>query len=170
MKAYKRKRIRNLNQGVSEENEIRSFIIITIVIVLIAGLVYGVTELTNKKDDKKEDTETKINYDVLSVGTIFNSVYDNYYVLIYNSDDENASLYKSIFDEYKEKKAKKIYYIDLKNKLNGAYYNINNDGKSNPKASKISEFNFGNLTLIEIKNKKIVNYIENSEKIIKTLS
>ena len=49
------------------------------------------------------------------------------------------------------------------------YYNKNNDNKSNKNAKTIDEFNFSDITLLEIKNKNIINYIDDYNEISKYL-
>jgi len=162
-KIIKNERIKyNTNE---DENIIRKLIIITIVVMVAIAGVYLVTELL-KKDETKEKVVTPgvINYDKLSVGTLLNRNYKEYYVLVYDSKDEKAVLYSTLLNRYMSQKEQKdyvkIYYCDLDNKLNKEYYNVNNDDKSNPKAENISELDFGKLTLLKVKNGKIVQYVE----------
>ena len=165
------KRLKGIKtSGDSDDNEIKSFIIIVIVIILIVGIIYGLSELLKKKDVKEEEKITgKINYDRISIGTLLNRPYDEYYVLIYNSNDNKSIIYSNLMSQYMSKKSQegyiKIYYCDLDNKINNIYYNVNEDNISNPKAEKISELDLGDLTLIKVKKGKIVNYYEDYEKI-----
>lgn len=162
-----KKNVKNIkyknNSG--DETEIKSFIVIIIVIVIVIGIIYGLTELL-KKEEKIEDnvTAVTIDYDKISVGTLLNRPYEEYYVLIYNSEDEKAINYSTLMTKYmqtsEEKDYIKIYYCDLANSLNNKYYNVNDDNMSNNKASSIEELDFGDLTLIKVSNGKITNYIE----------
>ena len=90
---------------------------------------------------------------------MLNRPYDEYYVLFYNSNDNNAVLYSMLLTKYMEKSSEsdyiKIYYCDLQNKINSDYYNVNKDNKSNPKAKTIDELDLGDLTLIKIKKGNI---------------
>ena len=170
-----RKKLKKLqmNNNTGDENEIKSFIIIVVVLMVLIGATYGVTELLNKKEktEKEETTTTEVNYDKIAIGNMLNAPYDEYYVLIYNADDTSAVMYSNLLSTYKNKKdSKKIYFCDLSNKLNSSYYNVNEDNKSNPKASKISELDLGDLTLIKVKKGKINGYYEEYEKIKKVLS
>lgn len=160
---------------VEDDNEVKTFVIIVVVIAILIGIIYGLTEIFSK-DKTDEDnliTTGVVNYDKVSVGTILNRPYDEYYVLVYNSDDKDAVLYSTLLTKYMQnsnsKNFIKAYFCDLTNSLNSKYYNINNDGKSNPKAKSIEEFNFGDLTLIKVKDGKISSYIEDYEKIKETL-
>ena len=166
--AKKLKRINN--SGSSDDNEVKSFIIIVVIITAIIGVIYGSSELLNKKN-KQEEKEVvgKINYDRISIGTLLNRPYNEYYVIIYNSQDDKSILYSSLTSQYMAKKSQdgyiKLYYCDLENKINSDYYNVNEDNISNPKAKSISELDLGDLTLIKVKKGKIVNYYEDYEEI-----
>lgn len=158
-------KVRNINISDGDNNEIKTFIIIIIVIAILTGIIYGITELL-KKEEKNENLVTSgvINYEKVSVGTILNRPYEEYYVLIYDGDSKDAVLYSTLLTKYMQKSNSKdyikAYYCDLSNSLNNKYYNVNNDGKSNKNANKIEDFDFGDLTLIKIKNGKIESYIE----------
>jgi len=153
-----------------DENEIKAFIIIIAVIAILVGAIYGLTELLKKDEVAADNTSIgEINYDIVSVGTLLNRPYDEYYVLVYNSDDSKAMLYTALLNRYiqntNDKDYVKIYHCDLKNKLNSNYYNVNNDNKSNANVTKTEEFDFSDLTLIKVNNGKITKYIEKYEKI-----
>lgn len=154
----------------TDENEIKSFIILVIIISILIGAIYGVTELLKKKDNNEETkTVGKINYDRISIGTLLNRPESEYYVMIYNTNDSNAIVYSTLLTQYMSKSSEKdyikIYYCDLENKINSNYYNVNNDNKSNPDAKKISELDLGDITLIKVKNGKIIKYVEDYNKI-----
>lgn len=164
------KNIKETKIASESDNFIKSFIIIFVVIALLIGIIYGVTELL-KKDEVVTDEVTagEINYDKISVGTILNRPYDKYYVMVYNASDDSAVLYSTILTKYMQSSSEddyiKIYYCDLSNSLNSKYYNKNNDNKSNAKVKEVSDFNFGDLTLLKIENGKITKYIEDLNQI-----
>lgn len=63
-------------------------------------------------------------------------------------------------NKYMDKeKSNKVYFCDLSNELNKKYY-VGEDKDSNPNATTSSELAFKDLTLIKIKNGKIVKYLE----------
>lgn len=171
-----KKNIKGMNiKDISEDSvEIKSFIIIVVVISVLIGAIYGLTELIKKEPAEEEKiTAGTINYDKLTVGTLLNRPYEEYYVLVYNSEDNNAVLYSTILSKYTQKNDKKdyikIYYCDLANSLNAKYYNVGEDDKSNPNAKNIEELDFGKVTLLKIKNGKINMYFEDISKIKETL-
>lgn len=163
------KTIKNIkvNENSEDENVVKKLIIITIVIAFIMGIVYIATEFVKDEPEKNEEAVAgEINYDKVAVGTILNRPYDEYYVLVYNAEDTNAVLYSTILTKYMQKEdSLKIYFCDLNNKLNSSYYNIGSDNISNPKATTIEEFDFSDLTLIKVNNKKITKYVEKLEDI-----
>lgn len=164
----------NSAKDIEDENSIKTLIIIIIIIAILIGIVYGATEILKKEPKPtNEITKGNINYDKTTIGTILNRPYDEYYVLIYNSEDNDAVLYSTILTKYMKNSNKKdyikIYYCDLSNKLNEPYYDVDNDNISNQNVSKIEEFDLGDLTLIKVKNGKITQYIEDLEKIKENL-
>ena len=168
MKEKKNKKIK-ADKSVEDSNEIRAFIIIVVVIAILIGCIYGLTEILKNDEPVNDTVAGEINYDVVTVGTMLNRPYNEYYVLVFNGEDSNAALYSTIMSNYMQKSSDKdyikIFYCDLDNKLNESYYNVNDDDKSNPNAIKIDDFDFGNLTLVKIKNGQVSKYIEDLDKI-----
>lgn len=154
---------------VSEESkEVRNFVIILFSIIIIVLIVYGVSRIFI--DDKSESTnrETQagvIDYDIVSVGTMLNRNYSEYYVAIYDEQAPEAVLYSTIITNYlNQEDATKVFYCNLGNYLNKDYY-VGSDGQSNPDARSISEFAFGDLTLIKVENGEITLYLEDLDAI-----
>lgn len=162
------KRVKNTKVRTENEEIIRRFVIIFIIIVVIVVGVYFLTNiLVNKDSSSSTSNETiagEVNYDILSVGTLLNRPYKEYYVMVYNSEDSEAIYYSSLITNYeKEEDASKIYFCDLANALNSSY--SAKGGESNPKAKSIEELKFGKVTLIKVKDGKISKYLEDIEAI-----
>ena len=170
------KKVRGIGGGATEEeNEVKRFIIIVIIIGLFVGVIYGLTEILKKDEEKTEEkTAPTISYDKLTVGTLLNRPYDEYYVLAYDGNANKAVEYSAILTKYKNKSTEKdyikIYFLDLSNGLNKKYYNVKEDNKSNPDAKEIKDLDFGDLTLLYINDGKIKEYIEDYKTIQKKLS
>ena len=64
-----------------------------------------------------------------------------------------------------KKEHEKLFFCDLSNPLNQEYANE----ESNPKAQKVEDFAFGEVTLLEIQKGKVTKYLENIEDIEKIL-
>lgn len=155
---------------VSEVNEttfIKKFLIILSVVVAMVLALYFVTKaMVDNRNNFNDDVPVagKINYNIISVGTLLNRPYDDYYVMVYNSEDSDAIYYSAFITKYQQiKDAKKIYFCDLSNPVNSTF--VAEDGKSNPKATKIEDLKFGNVTLLYVKNGKINKYIEDINQI-----
>lgn len=154
----------DIDKYTSEESkEVKRFIIILLSIIVLVLAVYGITRLINKDKDNNDDrtvTAGSIDYDKVSVGTLFNRADNEYYVIVYDGEAPNAIYYSALMNKYMDKeKSNKVYFCDLSNELNKKYY-VGEDKDSNPKATTSSELAFKDLTLIKIKNGKIVKYLE----------
>lgn len=154
----------DINKYTSEESkEVKRFIIILLSIIVLVLAVYGITRLINKDKDNNNDrtvTAGSIDYDKVSVGTLFNRADNEYYVIVYDGEAPNAIYYSALMNKYMDKeKSNKVYFCDLSNELNKKYY-VGEDKDSNPNATTSSELAFKDLTLIKIKNGIIVKYLE----------
>lgn len=151
------------------EKEVRGLIITLIVIVLIVVAIYLVSKVIVNNRDNSNGNETvtgQIDYSKVNVGMILNRPYEEYYVIVYDSELPEAVYYSSLISRYDAKEeAKKIYYCDLGNPLNEVYV----ADVSNPDAQKTDQFAFTGLTLLRIKDGKIVDYIEDITEIEKLL-
>ena len=160
---------KNMKYYTDEQKEVFKFIIIIVVLVLVIGGIYLITDKYIEKGSRNTTTGT-VNYDKATIGTMLNRPYDEYYVIIYDSKSHEASYYSSLINKYKENEdALKVYFIDLNNELNRKYYNVNNDNISNKSAKSISELDLGDITLIKILNKEINDYIDDITNIEKIL-
>ena len=165
-KLYKHNKVTN-----EADYDIKKFLIILIVLVIfVVGFYFLSKIIVNKRDKAESNTNTNvtISYDTLNVGMIFNRPYDEYYVIAYDSTLDDAMYYSTLITNYSKKEdAIKIYYCDLSKKVNESYKA--KDGSGNSKATSVQELSFGDVTLLKIRNKKIVNYIENIDQIKSTL-
>ncbi len=154
------------------ELEIKHFFIILAIVIVIALGLYFISEvIVNKRGDNtvKATEDGKINYDVVSVGTILNRPYNDYYVLVYNSEDTNAIYYSNLYGKYSSKEdGLKIYYCDLNNSLNSSY--VAEDEEGNPYATTTEEFSFGKITLLRVSYGRVVSYMNDLEEIANTLN
>ena len=155
-----------------EEHEIKRFVIILFSIIICIVVVYAISKVLVKKEDTNTTDDTvqagAVDYNVVAVGSILNRPEKEYYVLVYNQEDSTSAIYATYGNLYLSKDdAKKLYYCDLSNELNKAY--VASDGISNSKAKSVKEFKFGEVTLLKIKNNKIVSYIEDVDTIKKEL-
>lgn len=163
-----KKKYKNEKYVSDESKEVRNFVFILLGIIIIVLIVYGVSKIFIEEKEETTERETQagtIDYDIVSVGTMLNRNYSEYYVAIYDEDAPQAVLYSSIITNYVNKEnSTKVFFCNLGNYLNEDYY-VGKDGESNPSAQSISEFAFGDLTLIKVENGKITKYLEDLDTI-----
>lgn len=163
-KAEKSKKIKIDKIKTEEQEQIERFIKILLIILLAVVGIYLFTKFVinkEKNNDEMSVTAGVIDYNKLIVGNILTQNYDEYYVFIYNGNDSEAIYYSSLVDKYMaEDNAQKVYWVDLSNTLNEKFI-AKNEEEVNIDAKSVSEFKFGEYTLLKIKNKKIVKYIDN---------
>lgn len=155
----------NKNVNTDDEKLVVKFIVVLIIVSLIAVGFYFISKnIVKNRDDNIVESNVTISYDKVNVGMIFNRPYDEYFVMVYDSSDNDAMIYSSLISKYSQKEdSLKIYYCDLSNKLNKEF--VSSDGTTNSNAKSVSEFKFGQVTLIKVRNGKIVSYIENIDTI-----
>ena len=159
----------NVKYQTEESQEIKKFILVLLVIIVLIVGVYFLSKLFVKSNVAELTYQTgEVSTNTAIVGTILNNPEKEYYVLAYDSTGINASAYITYANYYEDeqKDAIKIYYLDLNNGFNKPYYVTEN---SNPKATKISELKMLDGTLLKIKNGKITEYTEGLEKIANKL-
>lgn len=163
-----KKELKKLAKQVSkteEGKEIKKFLIILGIVVIIAAAAYFLTKNYVVKDNKTSESKTEVTFDYTKtiLGSLFNRPYNEYYVLVYNSKDLQANYYANLVSSYQNKEnALKIYTADLNDSMNEKFYDKN---ESNPKATEASELKVKDLTLIKIKDKKISKYLEDVDSI-----
>ena len=123
--------------------------------IILVG--FWITKLANKKNSQDITYASgNIATDKVIVGTML-SRGGEYYVLCYDTSKNDANIYVTYGENYKNKKALDLYYLDLSSEFNRKYYV---DEESNKEAKKIDELKISDGTLIRIKDGKIVEYIE----------
>ena len=128
------------------------FILLVIVVLVVVGLYY-LTDHLVKNDNETTKSDVVIDYDIATIGTMFNRIEDEYYVLIYskkvNGDDLDQVLnqYRSSDDYIK------TYYIDLDKKINSSTLK----DTTNEYPNNSNEVSVTGPTLYKISNKQVVN-------------
>ena len=157
-------------EHMDEDKAIRNFIIIFVIVILVVVGIYFFTKLVVNKEENSASTETKeveINNSVAIVGTMLGKAESNYYVILYRSEDEKVNEYVNVVSSYNAKDKKlALYTVDLSNSLNSKYYD-----KENIKldATDINDLRFGDITLLEVKDGKIVKSYNSLETIKKAM-
>jgi flagellar basal body-associated protein FliL len=153
-----------------DSKTIKRFIIIMIIVLGITVGLYFFTKYSVKKDNTSTSSsdsikDVSIDYSNVIVGNMLNKAENEYYVILYDSSDSNASTYKELVTNYeKNDNHLTVYTADLSNKLNIKYYTSD---KSNPISDNVNDLKFGNLTVIKVSNGKITNAYESVKDIKK---
>lgn len=156
-----------------EQREMIHFLIVLAVVIVLVLVVYFASKLfvVDKTLFEVSYQTGSVNSERAIVGTIFNRPESEYYVMVYDESKPKAVYYSAISSKYVQKQdgALAVYHVDLNNEMNKAYY-VGNEGQSNAKATKSQELKFKDLTLMKIKNGKIVKYLEDIDAITKELA
>ncbi len=163
----------DMNLDNNETKTVKQFAIILIILIILVGVIYIFTTKVVNKDSNNDNSNnssstTYIDPTKAIVGTMLNKGTDEYYVLIYDSTIEEASSYARLLTQYKSgKDIKETYTVDLNNPINSKY--IASDDKTNPTATNLDDLRFGKITLLKVKDNKIVSAYESVEAIKKEL-
>lgn len=160
--AKTKKSVKNIKQNTyNNDTEISKLIKLIIVVSLIVLIFYGLTVLVNQeKEVENPDTPASIQYDEILIGNVLKQPNEEYYVMIYDDEDYDTSLYSTYLDLYKQKdEAIRIYTSQLNNPLNQNF----KAEKSNLNINDISDLKVQSSTLLKINNGKIEEFYEGEE-------
>ena len=151
-----------------EMKTIKQFIITLMILIIIVLGIYLFTKLFVTKEDT-DTTTTDVDYinpKMAIVGTMLKKSEDNYYVILYNTEDDDASTYAALLNKYSAKDDYvTTYRVDLSNPMNSKYIAEGSD--INTQSDTLSDLRFGAITLLEVKNGKIIDSFESVESIEK---
>lgn len=161
----KKKKEKNFEEETNYVSRFILYLLIFLILLIIGYLIIGIfvnKTISFNKKDTKENSKVTIDNNTILAGEIFDQKEDEYYVLVYNKNEENSILgtWKGAYSG--KENALKIYEVDSETKLNGNFIVKEN---SNKDAQSYSELRIISPTLIKINNKKIVEYIEGEEQI-----
>ena len=152
-----------------EQQEIRSFIKILIGLVLIFLVLYFLSNkfVGNDNNIKRTNQSGKVQYDSISIGTLLNRADNEYYVLVFDSEDLNNSYIVNKASSYKSNHdSKPLYSADLSLEFNKKFVS----DESFYRKDTLDGIKFKGTTLVFVKDKHIIKFIESSDDIDKELS
>ena len=148
--------------------QIRNLIIIFVIVVLVCVGLYFLTDTMIKRESNNNDNTTQkveIDYDIATVGTMFNRIEEEYYVLMYDFDGDYAEKGIAIYNLYTQKEDSiKMYVVDLGRSFNSGY--VVSD-KTQVNTNDVSTLKVMNPTLIKVKAGKAVSVFAGAEEIKK---
>lgn len=145
-------------------NESRKIVICIIVVLVIFGLMYLLTNLILKNSVTdyitKNNDKTTLQYDEILSGQSFDKKDQEYLVLFFNI--EKDPIYQTFISNYQAKDEHlPIYYVNLKNKMNQKCIS----DEANENATSSEELKINGPTLIKFTENQIAEYIEGEEAI-----
>lgn len=161
-----RNKIKQTKMESEDVTQVRNLIILLVVVVLVCVGIFFLTDSMIKRENNKSDTleEVKINYDIATVGTMFNRIEEEYYVLLYSSKEDGTSL-DGVLSTYRSSdNYLKTYFVDLDLKINNV---LGNELVKKPKNSK--EVKVNGATLYKIKNGTVLECISGIDDITNVL-
>ena len=167
MKNIQKDRKDNRSNSEGRDNYFKFITTLTILLILfiltylLMGVFYTKEIDFNKKDENK--SEVNIDNKTIMLGQLFDQSEEEYYVLVYDVSDKE-SLIKSWISIYESSEgALTVYKVDSSKKFNSNYITKEN---SNKDATGLDNLKVISPTLIKVKNKTIVGYIEGEDEII----
>ena len=146
--------------------------VITIISVLISFFTFYlltvyIVNKDSKTDDNKNITQSEektISYDKILLGRSFSMENEEYYVIYYDSSDEDiSSIYNELISNYRAKDdGLSIYYVDMNDGLNKSHSTTE---ESNKNPNTVEDLSINGPTLIKIQAGKVINYIEGESEI-----
>ena len=152
-KREKRIKLQNQREVSETELEVKRFICILVVLLVIIGGIYFLTS-RNSGNKTNNTTEATIQYNEISVGMILNrNEYSEYYVLAYLDDSANYSELSSLYRTYQNKSGNtKLYTVDLNDPINKDFVTTDTE---NVNVTNAADFRFSTDTLLYIKDGKV---------------
>lgn len=159
-----------------EQSEIKRFGYTVLALCVLVLVIFLFTKYVINDGDVNiivfDSYEGQVNYNIASVGTMLGKADEEYYVYLYSSEDTAVPLYQAPAALYTAQEIDDllpIYYVDLENSLNQEFI-ATDENPENADATTIEELSLGEVTLIKVKNGKIVKYYNNIEDIEKELA
>jgi predicted RND superfamily exporter protein len=149
------------------QNLPKILIIVVGIFILFYFLSYYLSNNYKPDNTNKEDTTSIIQYSEILAGETFNQKDSKYYVIFYDSDGNDANLYKYIINSYNQStnKSLPLYTVDLSNGFNTSYINVT----SNKSVQNSVNLKINGPTLIKISNERNILYVEGADSIKKNL-
>jgi len=164
----KNKKLKTITYQSEDMKEIKTLIIITLIIVTVAIGLYFLTEnILNRNDEPESPREVAISYTNTIIGAIFDKPYDEYFVFAFSSEDDMADFYEALFRNYETREdALKIYRVDL----NDGFSRHVLSEESNPRPTNASEVRINEVALIRFRDGRVRSFYETREDIENALN
>lgn len=160
---------KNMQKGMKKiefSSDIKHLAIVTAVVLIFLALFYLVTVIIlddGTKSNKDDGGSVEVQHDEILVGTSFSVKDAEYYVLYYETEDEDiVSDISSLVSKYRSSNAELyLYTVDMSNALNSSF----NADNGNSSATRASELMISGPTLIKFSDGVISQYVEGVDNI-----
>ena len=148
--------------------DVMKMIKIGVIVIACFAIIYFVTAFINGEFSNKEEEqeEVQIQNEEILMGETFEKSDSEYMIMYYDFTDNNYSnLYAMLVETYKaEEDTLPMYTVDLSTNFSKKY--MAKEGEpSNKNPTSLSNLKISGATLIRIKDKKVINYIEGKDNI-----
>ena len=153
-----KRNMNNYNNDVNIKEGLILVSVLTVIVLLMYFLTVGAQKigLFDEGYIKPEVSPAVISYENSLVGSIFNKIDEEYYVMLADFSENNNIVLSSLGAKYKNKDEHlPIYSVDLSNPFNKGIVG----STSNPSAQSVSELSINEPTLIFFKDGKNYRYI-----------
>lgn len=157
--ANTKKNVKNIKKNeYSNDTEVSKLIKLVIVVSLIVLIFYGLTVLLNQeKEPEEQEQSATIQYDEILIGNSLKQPNEEYYVMIYDDEDYDVSVYSAYLELYSNKEdAIRVYTSQLNNPLNQKF----KSDEANLNVDEISDLKIKGSTLLKIVDGKIKDAYE----------
>lgn len=148
--------------------DVMKMIKIGVIVIACFAIIYFVTAFINGEFSNKEEEqeEVEIQNEEILMGETFEKSDSEYMIMYYDFTDNNYSnLYAMLVETYKaEEDALPMYTVDLSTNFSKKYM-VKEGESSNKNPTSLSNLKISGATLIRIKDKKVINYIEGKDNI-----
>lgn len=166
--AKKVKKNKNVIGNTSSNDDVTKIIKIICAVVILFAIVYFATAIINGElfGKKEEEKEVEIQKVEILMGETFEKKDNEYMVIYYDFEDKiYSNLYAMMLDNYNSSnKDIPMYKVDLSTNFSKKYM-ATGDETSNTKPTGLSNLKIKGATLIRIKDKKVVKYVEGKDNI-----
>ena len=148
-------------------SDLGSLIEILAVIIVIILAFFLITNIIKKNGTKQQTSnkDVQIQYEEIFMSNIFNQKENDYYVLMYDSEDT----YASAIENYKKAYTAKEDAISFHTVLLNSAFNKKFVAKESNVVNNIKEFKVSGITLIRVEDKTITEKYEGTDAVLNKL-
>lgn len=159
---------KNLKYYSDEQKEVQSFIkiLVGLIILLVGAYLFTIFVVDKKEDFKRTNNPGVVEYSSLYIGSILSKVDDEYYVLVFDSEDVNNAYIINKASAYKSSGKTPLYTSDLSSELNKQFRSDTSVFDKN----EVSNLRFSMTTLVKVKNGVLVSFTEDMNEISNQLN